>query len=253
MQYSIKQTLSVIASISATVNAGSFCTSDKALCIISTPGSADGTLLLTVISKAKGWVGFGIGTSMADADVFMMTTVNGKPVITDRTASTEAQPTIDSVQDVHDASNEAFAIPSQFDTTGATIYKFWRPIVPTTGSQNKLIKSGLMDIIYAYSDSPLPSQHSTAGSATLVFFDAGASPPVVPAAPMNTASSATNMKVTVPDKTASTVAPPSASQGSSYGSGSTQPASTGNTQNMAIPSYGGQQNVAQLGPQKCGY
>ncbi|KAI8809468.1 hypothetical protein BJ742DRAFT_868556 [Cladochytrium replicatum] len=98
----------VLALVSGSTAQGMWCAKDRSVCAKAVVDAAKKNVTITVTSSFTGWVGLGIGSAMADADV-----VAGWPnaaknyVVSDRTAKGHAQPTVDTLQDINWTRNQS--------------------------------------------------------------------------------------------------------------------------------------------------
>ncbi|KAJ1569633.1 hypothetical protein HK096_002467, partial [Nowakowskiella sp. JEL0078] len=155
-----------------------WCAAGNAMCVaaIPIPASNPTSVQFTMWSVSNLWVGIGIGSSMADADIYIgwNAQTTKAMIVSDRTSSGHSLPASDSTQQI-----KVTTVPAVLNNTipsnAKTIVSFTRALTVT--SPDKSISKGSMSYIYAYaatrpaSDISTSSfgQHDSYGSMTFDF------------------------------------------------------------------------------------
>lgn len=141
-----------------------FCTSDKKLCLKTTPTT--NLMRFEVSTNVQGWAAIGFGSSMRDADIMMVYVKDGRFLVQDRYSTSRSLPPLSEVQ--------ASRIDNATSKTvgGVNYFSFFRALA-FSDSQHRILDKGVSPMIWAYSNTPVsdsPSIHSQYGSFRLDLF-----------------------------------------------------------------------------------
>jgi len=98
-----------------------------------------------------GWVAFGVGASMADADVALAYVENGQAVLEDRYSNGYMLPILDD--------SNSITLVDGTETGGVTRVTFRRPLAAADAQDRQISATGVTPVIFAWGDSDTLSYH----------------------------------------------------------------------------------------------
>ncbi|KAI8809430.1 hypothetical protein BJ742DRAFT_805069 [Cladochytrium replicatum] len=132
-----------------------WCNYDASMCVQASYQLPQDILTFAVSTSATGWVGFGIGQGMADADVWLGWNYANQSVVSDRTSVFYRVPTIDSVSLIRVFDNNSTSLASSFlNFPSHNIQVVFSRRREYTGSEKKVNFSGVTNFVFAYSNRP---------------------------------------------------------------------------------------------------
>lgn len=107
------------------------------------PTAAESTITLTFRYQGTGWLGVGLGSSMLNADVWLMTYANGQGSVSDqRAGSSYVVPATDASQDV--------TMVSATQANGITTYTIRRALATGDGQDRDIVRGQSTPFIFAW-------------------------------------------------------------------------------------------------------
>ncbi|KAI8803516.1 hypothetical protein BJ742DRAFT_828577 [Cladochytrium replicatum] len=132
-----------------------WCNYDASICVQASYQLPGDILTFAVSTSAIGWVGFGIGQGMADADVWLGWNYANQSIISDRTSTYYRVPTIDSVSLIRVFDNNSTSLASSFlKFPNHNIQVVFSRRREYTGVEKKVNFSGVTNFVFAYSKRP---------------------------------------------------------------------------------------------------
>jgi len=153
-----------LLSLSTLTHAASFC--DKRFCFNTTVSGE--FMLFQLVTNTSGWVAFGLGESMADADVFFAYKLDGKPVVEQRKSSTYGLPKLNAKQTV-EMITDGPALPNNVN-----VFRFKRRLKATADGEKPYLNQN-QNFIFAYTTTTQENaenfgKHESYGKNTLNFY-----------------------------------------------------------------------------------
>ncbi|KAI8803559.1 hypothetical protein BJ742DRAFT_828703 [Cladochytrium replicatum] len=162
----------ILASVSGSTAQGMWCSKDKSVCAKAVVDSAKKNVTVTVTSSFTGWVGLGIGSAMADADI-----VAGWPnaaknyVVSDRSAKGHVQPTVDTIQDINWTRNQSTSSITPLDPSHTGVrFTYSRQLIGGSSASKAITPGTAQSFIWAASNQAVNNgtllQHDGANKGT---------------------------------------------------------------------------------------